>query len=180
MFRRASLLTILALPLLLAGCGMFEGGQPLRAHIEPTQLGFEITDNGLEFDIPNVTFTNRANAPQAEITGYEVRFYGDSGAPFPDVANNLYNDGHISVLVPAGYSCPEEDQTWCSLTERRYEPRQSEPMPFVMVPGTVGTEIVAHDLTRIRAVVTFFAEQAGSNVEWSGEITVTYPVRDAE
>lgn len=181
MFKRAALPVILALPLLLAGCGMLDTGPQLRAHISPTVLGFEITPEGLVFALPNVTFTNSPNAPAARITGYEVRFYGDGGSPFPDVSNSLYNLGHLNVSVPAGYICPDEDEErefdYCNLEQRIAWARDSEPEPFVMVPGTVGTEIVARDLTSVRATVTFFAEQAGREVVWDGELSVSYPVR---
>lgn len=184
MLRKAALPVLLVLPFLLAGCGMLDAGPRLSASISPTTLGFEITDQGLEFATPNVTFTNSANAPAARITGYEVRFYGDGGSPFPDVSNSIYNYRLVNVSVPAGYMCPDADEEsgieYCGLGERIPWERDSEPVPFIMVPGTVGMEIVERELTSVRAVVTFFADQAGRRVTWDGEISVTYPVRDEE
>lgn len=176
--RKAALLTLVALPMVLSGCSIFGGvNAQLSAHIAPTQLGFEVTDDGLVFATPNVTFTNPANAAQALITDYEVRFFNSSGAPFPDVNNAVYSE-HVSIVVPPGYVCADDvvDLAACPLNSRILQVSQSEPEPFVMVPGPVGTVMVANELTVVRAEVTFFAQSGGQDVEWTGDVTVIYPV----
>lgn len=168
----------IALAALLAGCGVVGvAGARLRADISPTQLGFEIDDEGTIVIVANnVSFRNAPSAAEATITGYEVRYFADNGQELIGANSELVNH-HLAIQVPAGYVCATgEDVAFCDLGNRIPTTRFSEPQPFIMVHGQIAIAIVNNNLPRVRAVITFFADQGMLRVEWSEEITITYPV----
>lgn len=179
MFKRAALLGIIALPTLLTGCGIFGGiGSNLNANLNPTNLGFEVDDQGEIVIAANaVTFVNRAGAAEALITGYEIRFYNDGGTELIGIGSELYNH-HQAIIVPAGVICEVEDLPLasCPLAQRHRTTQQSEEHTFTFVPADIATEMLTRSLTRVQAEITFYAEQGGSPTEWSQGTTVTYPV----
>ena len=184
MLKRATmLLTILILPVVLAGCGLFGGaGTQISAGLQPTQLGFEVNDSGeVTIVSNNVTFTNPANAPSALVTGYSISFFDDAGTEVV-VDSNLANVRGLSILIPPGYVCADAETEVCDLNSRTYVPRQSQPEPFIFVPGPIALAIldIVAPMTRAHAEITFFAVRDGVAIDWTVEVDVTYPVAGGE
>lgn len=184
MFKRATtLLTILILSVVLAGCGLLGGaGTEISAGLQPTQLGFEVNDEGeITIVSNNVTFTNPANAPSALVTGYSIRFFDDADSEIV-LESNLTNVRGLSIQIPAGYVCPDAEAVSCDLNSRIPVPRQSQPEPFIFVPGPIAVAMLDAfaPMTRAHAEITFFAVRDGVAIDWTVEVDVTYPVAGGE
>lgn len=180
MLKRALLLLSLVLAsAVLAGCGLLGGaGTEIAVNLQPTQLGFEVNDSGeVTIVSNNVTFTNPANAPSARVIGYSVRFFDDAGAEIV-APSDLTNVRGLAIEIPAGYSCPDAESQVCAITERTPVPTQSQPLPFIFVPGPVALAIldVVAPQTRVHAEITFMAVRDGAQIEWPVLVDVTYPV----
>ncbi len=175
--RASMLLSLVAVPVLLTGCGLFGGaGNDLRADLSPTQIGFEVDDSGaIEIFSNNVTFRNPPGAAAATVTGYEIQIYDESGAEYLGIGTDLHNF-HLAIDVPAGYSCPDGESQACGLSERIPQSMASETQPFVFLDGVSAIELLASGRNRARAEITFYADQGGATLEWTESVTVTYPV----
>ena len=182
MLKKATSLLVLALlPVILAGCGVLgvpAGG--LGVNLQPTQLGFELDDAGTISIISNsVTFTNRANAAAALVTGYSIRFFDDADAEIV-VDSDLTNVDGLAIAVPAGYSCPGGETSECGIGERIPAEQQSDPFPFIFLPSTVAQELVLSGATRVHAEIAFEAERGGQSLDWTVLVDVTMPVGGGE
>lgn len=178
MLKRAlSPLIFAFLSVVLAGCGLFGGaGTQLRADFAPTQIGFEVDDDGgIEIFSNSVTFVNPADAAAALITGYEIQIYNDAGSELLGIGTDLFNY-HLAIPVPAGYTCPEDDSQNCVVGTRIPQQTTSEPKSFVFLDGQTALFILGSGLTRARAEITFYADQGGRPIHWTESVTVTYPV----
>lgn len=148
----------------------------LRAHIEPTQLGFEVNDSGeIQIVANNISFFNRAGMTEAFVTGYQVDIVNADGDPYPGLERPIYNLDGLGGRVPAGFVCPDAESSSCPLQGVPQEV-QSEPIPFILVHAGVPVEMLLNGDYMMDAVITFYAERGRTAFTFQTSISVTYPV----
>jgi hypothetical protein len=156
-------LLALALAAMLAGCGLNTDVDAFSAEagFEPTTLGFEVDDDGsIEVTSHVVTFNVAPGSVGGVVTGYDVAFFDNEGAPFigsvdeenpQEVEDHEFtNRDSLSARLPPGRVCtgtgeqPPSDPCRASSPDVTYQWVTADPISNVVtLPGLVATELLS-------------------------------------
>lgn len=164
------LLLGLGIVLALAACGVdifFQ--QPYRVLLEPTQLGYEVDDQGKITVVVNNAYVQVApGAPGGYLERYEYLVVDDSGNEV--FSGSSLGSGFVGVEVPPGWE--EADG------RIQYVPKKSQPFRFSL-DGRVATRHFSEGAPlNWRYFVTWYVRTLNGNVHrWIQEYQVKYPLR---
>jgi hypothetical protein len=187
---KGSILALLGLGILLAGCGANGIGSlpgfDVQVGLTPTSLGFEVDEDGtITVTSHVVTFSSAPGSVGAVATGFEVVYYEQDGSTFflgSEADSTFLNDGAFSHPIPAGLVCAESVPCRVTSPDAQYQRVQSEPLSNVVtLPGVLAQEILARGEAAGVADFTFFVTtDNGGEVEIPARVQFTYPVAGGE
>ncbi|AEV15547.1 hypothetical protein TCCBUS3UF1_4990 [Thermus sp. CCB_US3_UF1] len=160
----------LGMALAFAACGtdvFFQ--QPYRVLLEPTQLGYEVDDQGRIIVVGNNAYVQAApGAPGGYLERYEYLVVDDSGNEV--FSGSSLGSGFVGVEVPPGREEANGQVT--------YAYKQSRPFSFSL-DGRVALEHLNQNAPlNWRYQVTWYLTTAnGRTVTWLQEYQVKYPLR---
>lgn len=108
---KASLIPMVALVLLLAGCGrlIVVPSLDIVPGFEPTALGFEVRDGEVAVASHIITFTAMPGSLGAIIEGYRIVYYDNAGAPINGDDSTFYGRDSLGIYVPSGVTCTQRE-----------------------------------------------------------------------
>lgn len=108
---KASLIPMVALVLLLAGCGQLivVPSLDIVPGFEPSALGFEVTDQVVVVASHVITFTAMPGSLGAIIEGYRIVYYDSAGAPINGDDSTFHGRGALGIFVPSGVTCAQRE-----------------------------------------------------------------------
>ncbi len=160
------------LALALAACGQlsfFFNPTPYQVRLEPTQLGYEVDDQGKIIVVQNSAFVEVApGAPEGVLERYEYMVVDDSGQEVSPGAS--LGSGDVGIPFPPGRK--EVDG------QIQYEPARSESFTFSL-DGAVATAHWSQGAPlNWRVRVTWYARLTdGTPKIWIQEYQVKSPLR---
>lgn len=162
------LLTGLLVVLTLSACSDVFFHQPYRVLLQPTQLGYQVDDQGKITVVGNNAYVQVApGAPGGYLERYEYTVVDDSGNEV--FAGSSLGSGFVGVEVPAG-----REEIGGQVV---YTSKQSQPFTFSL-DGKVAREHLTQDAPlNWRYLVTWYVTtHNGKEVSWVAEYQVKYPL----
>ncbi|WP_243031850.1 hypothetical protein [Thermus altitudinis] len=160
---------VLALMLTLPACSDVFLQQPYRVLLVPSQLGYEVDDQGKITVVGNNAYVQVApGAPGGYLERYDYQVIDDSGNEV--FAGSSLGSGFVGVEVPAGREESEGRVVYVS--------KQSQPFRFSL-DGKVAAEHLQQGAPlNWRYLVTWYVTTSnGGVVRWVQEYQVKYPLK---
>lgn len=153
--------------LVLAACSDVFFHQPYRVLLEPSQLGYEVDDQGKITIVGNNAYVQVApGAPGGYLERYEYVVVDDSGSEV--FAGSSLGSGFVAVEVPEGREVSQDGQV-------RYLSKKSDPFRFSL-DGRVAAEHLNQGAPlNWRVQVTWFVRTFNDNeISWTQEYQIKY------
>lgn len=157
--------------LVLAACSDVFSHQPYRVLLEPSQLGYEVDDQGKITIVGNNAYVQVApGAPGGYLERYEYVVVDDSGSEVfagSSLGSGL-GSGFVAVEVPEGREVSQDGQV-------RYLSKKSDPFRFSL-DGRVAAEHLNQGAPlNWRVQVTWFVRTFNDNeISWTQEYQIKY------
>lgn len=160
----------MVLVLALAACTDVFLQQPYRVLLDPTQLGYEVDEQGKITIVGNNAYVQVApGAPGGYLERYEYVVVDDSGNEV--FAGSSLGSGFVAVEVPEGREVSQDGQV-------RYLSKKSDPFRFSL-DGRVAAEHLNQGAPlNWRVQVTWFVRTFNDNeISWTQEYQIKYPLQ---
>lgn len=164
------LFIVVLLGLALVACSDVFFHQPYRVLLEPSQLGYEVDDQGKVTVVGNNAYVQVApGAPGGYLERYEYVVLDDSGNEV--FAGASLGSGFVGVEIPEGREVSQDGQV-------QYLSKKSEPFRFSL-DGRVAVEHLNQGAPlNWHAQVTWFARTLnGGEVSWTQEYQIKNPLK---